>query len=166
MRVLVLDTSVIVDLERGGLLEAVFALSLELAVPDLLYRRELEEYRGNRLVELGLRVEELDEDGVKLALNYRQRASKLSLPDTFALALAKSAGFVLLTGDALLRELATAEKVECHGVLWVMDQMFSEGVVQPQHLHTGLSAIARHPRCRLPKDEIASRLALFERLQK
>jgi len=127
---------------------------------------ELEEYRGNRLVELGLRVEELDEDGVKLALSYRQRASKLSLPDTFALALAKSAGFVLLTGDALLRELATAENVECHGVLWVLDQLFSEGVVQPQYLYTGLSAIARHPRCRLPRDEIASRLALFEGHQK
>jgi len=51
MRVLVSDTSVIVDLERGGFLEAAFALSFKLAVPDLLYRRELAEYRGNRLVE-------------------------------------------------------------------------------------------------------------------
>jgi len=115
---------------------------------------------------LGLRVEELDADGVKLALSYGQRAPKLSLPDAFALALAKSAGFVLLTGDALLRDLATGEKVECHGVLWVLDQMFSEGVVQPEDLHAGLSAIARHPRCRLPKDEIASRLARFERHRK
>jgi hypothetical protein len=124
------------------------------------------EYRGNRVVELGLQVEELDADGVKLALSYGQRAPKLSLPDAFALALAKSAGFVLLTGDALLRDPATGEKVECHGVLWLLDQMFSEGVVQPEDLHAGLSAIARHPRCRLPKDEIASRLACFERHRK
>lgn len=166
MRVLVSDTSVIVDLERGGFLEAAFALTFELAVPDLLYRRELEEYRANRLVELGLRVEELDEGGVKLALSYRQRAPNLSLPDAFALALAKSAGLVLLTGDALLRELATREKVECHGVLWVLDQLFSEGVVQAHHRYAGLSAIARHPRCRLPKNEVASRLARFERHRK
>jgi hypothetical protein len=36
MKVLVSDTSVLVDLERGGLLEAVFKLPVELAVPDLL----------------------------------------------------------------------------------------------------------------------------------
>ena len=41
-RVAVSDLSVIIDLERGGLVAAAFALSLEFCVPDLLYRRELQ----------------------------------------------------------------------------------------------------------------------------
>lgn len=161
MHVLVSDTSVLVDLERGSFLEAVFALPFEIAVPDILFRRELQGEIGERLVRFGLQVLELDESGVTLALNYRQRDSKLSLPDTFALALAKTRQFVLLTGDASLRGLAEAEEVECHGVLWVLDQMFSKKAASPADLHAGLSAIAKHPRCRLPKHEIASRLTVY-----
>jgi hypothetical protein len=38
MVVLVSDTSVLIDLERGNLLETAFACGLTMIVPDLLYR--------------------------------------------------------------------------------------------------------------------------------
>lgn len=38
---LVADMSVLIDLERGALLETCFRLPFLFAVPDLLYRREL-----------------------------------------------------------------------------------------------------------------------------
>ena len=38
--ILVSDTSVLIDLERGGLLEALFALPHEFAGPDVLYGQE------------------------------------------------------------------------------------------------------------------------------
>lgn len=41
MVILVSDTSVIIDLERGDLLEAAFKLPYGFAVPDALYRSEL-----------------------------------------------------------------------------------------------------------------------------
>ena len=41
MNVLVSDTSVLIDLERGSLLDTSFALTFRFAVPDLLYRQEL-----------------------------------------------------------------------------------------------------------------------------
>ena len=41
MPVLVSDTSVLIDLERSRLLEEMFLLPFEFAVPDLLYSREL-----------------------------------------------------------------------------------------------------------------------------
>lgn len=41
MIILVSDTSVLIDLERGHFLDACFRLPFEFAVPDLLYRREL-----------------------------------------------------------------------------------------------------------------------------
>ena len=55
--ILVSDTSVLIDLERGGFLEAIFALPHQFAVPDVLYHRELQGDWGERIAALGLRVE-------------------------------------------------------------------------------------------------------------
>ena len=59
LRILVSDTSVIIDLERGAFLEELFKLPFNFAVPDLLFRRELGGALGESLVALGLRIEEL-----------------------------------------------------------------------------------------------------------
>ena len=158
MKVLVSDTSVLIDLERGSLLETSFRLPFEFAVPDLLYQQELKDHGGGALIELGLSVEKLDGEGAALALSYRRRRRSLSLPDSFALALAKFRAWTLLSGDGDLRELATEEKVACHGVLWLIDRLFEEGVEDGNRLCTGLRAIAAHPRCRWPKAEIHKRI--------
>jgi hypothetical protein len=63
-------------------------------------------------------------------------------------------------GDGQLRELAGGENVECHGVLWLLDMMEEEGTgVQP--LYDGLFALAAHPRCRLPRRKITTRLERY-----
>ena len=128
MKVLVSDTSVLIDAERGSLLEICFGLPFVFVVPDLLYRQELQEHSGPALIQLGLRVEELDGDGVSLALGYRRDNRSLSLPDSFALALARLNSWILLSGDRELRELAHSEGVVCHGVLWLIDRVFEHGL--------------------------------------
>jgi hypothetical protein len=164
MRVLVSDTSVLIDLERGRLLETAFGLPWEFAVPDLLYKRELRDHNGPALQRLGLRIEALDEAGVRLALAYQARSPALSLPDTFAITLAKVHGWVLLAGDAALRRLAADEEIEHHGVLWVLDQLLHQRQADAQILQTALTEIAAHPRCRLPAREINERLDHYARL--
>ena len=161
MKVLVSDTSVLIDLERGALLGTSFALPFEFAVPDLLYRQELAEHGGPALLKLGLRIEDLDGDGVSLALRYRQADRSLSLPDSFALALAQRHSWTLLSGDGGLRELARSEGVSCHGVLWLTDQLFERGAVSGNDLHASLRKIASHPRCRLPTNEVRKRLRAY-----
>jgi hypothetical protein len=163
MIVLVSDTSVLIDLERGGLLEAAFTLPYEFAVPDVLYHQEMAGEWGGHLVAIGLRVEEVSAAGVGKALGYRSAHPVLSIPDSFALALAQERKWTLLTGDSQLRELATAEHVECHGVLWLLDRMEEAGAPAIQGLHDALAAIAGHPRCRLPRREITIRLDRYRR---
>jgi hypothetical protein len=158
MRVLVSDTSVLIDLERSGLLEAAFRLSWEFAVPDLLYKRELRDHNGPDLLRLGLRIEALDPEAVRLALDYQRRVPALSLPDTFAITLAKVNGWILLAGDGELRRLAAAEQIDHHGVLWVFDQLLDQGQAAACILHAALTALAAHPRCRLPMRDIRERL--------
>lgn len=161
MKVLVSDTSVLVDLERGSLLGATFSLPVTLAVPDLLYEQELSNHNGPQLLNLGLKLLELDGQGVEIANNYRKQVRTISLPDSFALALAKTSDFILLTGDGALRNLAETEKVECHGVLWILDFLEQAQVVATTNLYEGLNKIANHPRCRLPKHEVTVRLNRF-----
>ena len=166
MNVMVADTSVLIDLERGGLLEQCFSLPYQFTVPDLLYRNELARRRGGpdfgeSLLALGLRVEELDGNEASSAIIYRRKRPSLSLPDAFALALAASRKWTLLTGDGVLRAFAAKLSVVCHGVLWILDQIFEAGISSLEDLVAGLTSIRDHPRCRLPQDEIARRLTLY-----
>ena len=161
MKVLVSDTSVLIDVERGSLLDACFGLPFDFVVPDLLYQRELKKHGGRGLIQRGLRVEELDGDGVVLALGYRRRNQSLSLPDSLALALARVNSWILLSGDGELRELARSEEVTCHGVLWLIDKVFEHGLASADQVCSSIQAIASHPRCRLPTIEIRKRIRLY-----
>jgi predicted nucleic acid-binding protein len=159
--VLVSDTSVLIDLERGQLLEEMFRLPFEFAVPDLLYAKELTGALGEKLVALGLRVEVLTPAELSRATIARRQNARLSTPDTFAFAIAQSRHWTLLTGDGGLRELAQAERIDMHGVLWLFDQLADGNHVSFERLHRELSAIFAHPRCRLPANEVRLRLARF-----
>jgi hypothetical protein len=66
MIILVSDTSVLIDLERGGLLEVAFSLGYPMVVPDLLYERELGAENGPYLRGLGLGVVALTAEEVEL----------------------------------------------------------------------------------------------------
>lgn len=157
-RVCVCDSSVLIDLDRGSLMEAVFGLTFELAVPDLLYERELRYHGRDDLLAHGLRVVELEGNEVARALAYRRRRPTLSLVDAFALTLAVQNDWTLLTGDRVLRNLANSEGAACHGLLWVLDQIMEDAAVDRRTLYSGLKAISDHPRCRLPRTAVNERL--------
>ena len=160
MDLLVYDTSVLVDLERGNLLNEAFRLPYRLVVPDLLYERELRNHGGDELLALGLEVAELTAVQVENAHSCRRERPALSLPDVFALALARAREGTLLTGDSRLRSIGTQKGVLCRGLLWLLDEMLLNGI-SAESLHTGLQMIEMHPRCRLPKREVNARLARY-----
>src|SRR5262245_45974154 len=162
-RLLVSDTSVMIDLERGSLLQTTFKLPVPLAVPDVLYERELRANNGELLRTLGLQVLSLNGAEIDLAQKYLARAKSLSVPDAFALALAKSGGHVLVCADRALKALADAESVDCHGLFWILDQIVAAGLLPTKRVRAALETIAQHPRCRLPKDLIAIYLTKFSK---
>ncbi len=55
-RVVVSDSSVLIDLERGAFFSAAFALPFEFCVPGLPYRLELEPLGGAQLVYVPTRM--------------------------------------------------------------------------------------------------------------
>ena len=163
VEVLVSDTSILIDLERGGLIETCFNLPYQFTVPDILYDRELKNYGGPALVERGLKVIESDEATAVLAVQYARQVPALSAADAFAIALARSEGWMLLSGDAALRKLADGEGIECHGVLWIFDQLHILKTLSPEDLFERLTTIVEHPRCRLPTRAVNERLKAYRR---
>ena len=161
MDVLVSDTSVVIDLERAGLIEHVFALPYRFVVPDALYEQELKEYGGPRLVELGLQVRVLTGEQVMEAQRMRALERRISIHDSYALSLAKSEAAILLAGDAAMRRLAAVEEVRCHGVLWVFDEFEERRIVTATELLRGLTAVREGPRFRLPAQDVELRLARY-----
>lgn len=162
MSFLVSDTSVIIDLDRGDLLELAFGLDKDLVVPDLLFARELDREFGDRLRGLGIVVEPLDSGEVIAAMHQRRSDPRLSIADAFAFALAHNRRWTLLTGDGVLRAVAQSEGVEVHGVLWLIDRIEEGQLCDPSVLHDGLSNLASHPRCRLPRNEVNLRLQRYK----
>lgn len=162
MIILVSDTSVLIDLERGGLLEAVFSCGLTLVVPDALYQKELETENGPYLKSLGLGVVALTPAEVSLAQQLKIQRKALSLPDCFALCCSMRPNHVLLSGDKALRNEGKNQGCQVYGVLWLLDQMAASGAVETSTLFTGLNAITAHSRTRLPIAEVKIRLQAWD----
>lgn len=153
-QLLVTDVNVLIDMDAGGLLKAMFKLDYSFAVPDILFEEELKAQHPE-LPHLGLKVLELNEEAVKyaeqLAIEYEQTG--VSRNDLITLALASQEACPLLTGDSRLRQVCDVEKVDVHGTLWLVGQMIEQKVI-------GLAAARRAYRTmreagrRLPWDEV------------
>jgi hypothetical protein len=166
MDTLVLDSSVIFDLERGLLIPAAFRLHMQFATPDLLIEEELgDDPLVLQMLDLGLTVIELDASEIQAAQDLvRKYRPKLSQVDAWALvAAARDTSDRLLSGDGALREAARLEKVPCSGVLWVLEQIRAARSASTLQLRDGLKRIREHTRARLPAAQVEALMQQLER---
>ena len=164
MRVLVSDASILIELAKRSLLDALFKLPFEFAVPDALYENELidlGEVDRQQLTLLGLRVESLDAEGIARAISYQTARPKLTFHDCLAVTLAVTNNWPLLTGDKRMRALAEEEHLEAHGVLWVIDRFADHRIVRKPTLVRVLRSMLEDPRTRVPHAEIRRRIEVL-----
>lgn len=157
MAILVSDTSILIDLEKGGLLAAVFSLGLTFVVPDYLYETELANNNGAYLRDLGLGVLTLSSEENEAMQELFNSKRRLSLADCSALICALRNDHCLLTGDGILRKVARESKAEVCGIFWLLDQLEGNGTALSV-LYESMEMIANDPKCRLPKEEVKKRL--------
>jgi predicted nucleic acid-binding protein len=128
MLLLVSDANVLIDIECGNLTRELFALPFQFAIPDVLFEEELQKRHSN-LIELGLKKLSLKPEYVQRISELAQTYRKPSRLDLFALSLAQQERATLLTGDADLRKAAEAEKVSCHGTIWLVCQLVEFNII-------------------------------------
>ena len=157
----VVDNSVLIDLEICALLEAFAKLPLRFHVTCLLYKHELEPYSTISSLQGEIEINELSlvqESSLYQLLHY---FSAISKPDMSIFVLALDNGWMLLTGDRELRELAENTGIICHGVLWVLDQLLILGISTPMTLHQSLTKLKNDRSTRLPSIELDLMLNRF-----
>ena len=161
MRLIVTDANIIIDLAAGGLLEEMFRLpEVEFCVPDVLYVEELAAHYGI-LPGLGLKVLPQPAESVEYVMRLRQHYRRPSTNDLFALALARTLGCALLSGDGALREAATRERVEVHGTLWLIEALLDARVVLVERVAVAYEAMQRDG-SRLPWDQDGAQIQRWQ----
>lgn len=170
MRIIVNDSSALIDLAKTRLLENLLRLPYRFVIPDVLYADELiilHHYRREQLLDIGFVLGELDGPQVGKAGEYGHHYPALSLNDCFALVMAETTpDAVLLASDRRLRSVAARHRVETHGILWLLDQLLERGAVDPAILRDALQSLARDRTVRLPVKEAQRRMrTLAKRLE-
>jgi len=169
MRIVVSDSSCLIDLRKVSLLDALLKLPCEFLIPDTLFEDELLKFtvaQKKALIRAGLKVIDLPGERVLRAQTVIRQSPRLSVHDGFAFALAEShRGCILLTGDGELRSLATRHKMEVHGVLWVIDEIHRHQIEKAKTLLAALRAFSADPTVRLPRREMAASIKRFSGLK-
>ena len=161
MKVLVSDSSILIEFSKRELLDRMFLLEFQFAVPDLLFHEELIDlgaYSRQDLLGFGLKVESLDAEGVEMAIAYQAERPALSLVDSFSLALASGRGWKLLTEDRVMRSVAESEGIAHRDAMWLVDSMLDAGIVSGTHVVDVLEAMRDDPRCPVPIPDLALRI--------
>ncbi len=149
MRIIISDSSCLIDLRKAALLKAFLMLPYEIVIPNTLFEEELlrfSEQEKKALLDNGLKVLDLPGDSVRRAIKLEADFPALSIHDCFAFALAESIpDSIMLTGDGGLRTVATDHQIEVHGVLWAIDEIHKAATATVNELIAALELFESDP---------------------
>lgn len=149
MLLLISDANILIDMEAGELMDTLFQLPMQFAIPDILYWEEIEPGTPG-LEEQGLRVLEVSGEYVAYAADLPTKYGTNPSPnDYLALALAKQEGCPLLTGDQTLKQAAKDEDIPVMGSVWLLRTMVENQLLNVDQAHTALARMKERKR-RLP----------------
>ena len=157
-KLLISDASILIDMIAGGVLEAMFSLDYEFAVPDVLFHEELREQHPD-LPGMGLNILALGEAAIidTAQLGVRHARTGVSNNDCLALALARQESCPLLTGDNALWQVSILEEVEVRGTVWLMGELLESGVIDVGRAESAYDAM-RTDGSRLPWKEVDAQI--------
>ena len=168
MRIIISDSSCLIDLQKASLLEAFVCLPYDVCVPDVIFESELLSFTENEkqtLLDLGLSVLELPGDGLLAVQNLRREQPALSVNDCFACVLSqRHTGSVLLTGDAHLRAVSEHRGVEVHGIFWCLDEIYSYQTTTVNNILNALLLFDGDAMVRLPNALLSKYIRKYKEL--
>ena len=160
--VVVNDASCLIDLKKGELLHVLLRLPYRFIVPLPIREEELLSFTAQEWLMLensGLITYDLPSEEVAQVFALKREHSRLSANDCFALITTTcQENGILLTGDNLLRKVATARAVRVHGVLWIIDELHAAEACEVELLISALQIWRAGDTVFLPPGEIDKRL--------
>ena len=158
MRIAIADANIFIDLIYIELHAKLFELDLELHTTLYVYE-ELNIEQQNALSKfikksnLTIHTQEEFESIQKVEIRKGLSESDISI-----LLMAAELDAILLTGDNLLRKVSTLQKIEVHGIFWLMDNFLKERLITKRKATQCLKSLMDYNK-RLPQEECDKRLA-------
>ena len=147
------DASILIDLECVGVIH-LLPLLCECEILEVV----LEECRSpkqpdlvEKILNSGIKVISADMEILNKALQVKSET--LSKPDKMIYVYASENSRIVLTGDRALREICENNSVQCHGLIWLMENFATHNLVNPVDICSWFSTFSRMGR-RLPVVEI------------
>ena len=166
-RIVINDTSCLVDLRKGGLIEAMLSLPFRFVVTFNVRAGELLDFgvaEWERLEMLGLETIDPPGEQVQEAGQVMAAHRKLSFEDSLNFVVARANQLsILLTGDRALRLVAESSGIEVHGILWVVEQLLERRHADRADLVDALERWKRDPTVFVPAHLIEATLVKCQR---
>ena len=154
----VTDASILIDVVNGGVVHEMFQLPCIFLTSDLIADIELKNPPYSEYQSEGLRKKGLSKSQSEAIDEIRRSHKNLSIYDISAFILARDQKIILLTGDDALMNFAGSHGVEVHGILWILDELVTNELINKKEAARSLQQIIAH-NSYLPKRECAERIA-------
>jgi predicted nucleic acid-binding protein len=152
----VVDSNVIFDADKGGILHEMFQLPFTFITSDFIAYRELLDPPFAELHKLGLHKLELTGTQIPQIFQIRSTHKELSIQDISVFLLARDQGLVLLSGEKSLRNFAESAGITVHGTLWLVDKLIEERIITRNNATLAMRQMQANGRF-LPKEECDQR---------
>lgn len=154
MRISIADANILIDILLLSLDKQFFNLPLDICTTKsvLLELKDsqqevLDHYFKQNLLKI-------DDSPINPELKFSR---SLSIADQSVLSVAFSTKAILLTGDKPVRKWCHKHKIEVHGILWIFDQLLSNGIIDKENGANKLTKLMVI-NDRLPEEECLIRL--------
>lgn len=161
MKVAITDANIIFDLFEMDLFETFLSLNYDYITSDFVLNEikdenlklKINSFQSKHLIS----IESLDTEQLEAALKIRKEQPGLSIPDCSVIVLAQKHNALILSGDKVLRNKACHFRLECKGILWVIDILVACNKITKDIARIKLSSLMKVNK-RLPVSECNKRL--------
>ena len=125
------DASIIIDLEKSGLIDCFFKLPYVFRCPRPLIEKETATF--SRIIKKNnpqnLVLDDFDNKEMRLIYKIEMRGR--SIYDKMVYFIAEQRNIVILTGDNDIRKKAKINSIEVHGIIFVYDLLVKHNLIEP-----------------------------------
>ena len=161
MTVIINDTNIFIDLCNVNLINHFFQLPFEFHTVDFIINEINKNEQLNKvepyIVNKKLFVKQFDGNEL-LQITMRQNEhKKLSIMDCSVWIYAEKTGYKILTGDRLLRDLASKNNIEVSGIIFIFDELIKYNILTKSEAALKLQELKKTNK-RLPMKIIEERI--------
>ncbi len=165
MRILINDANILIDLIHLEMLQHFSKLNFELFSTDFVLneingeqREQIDNLTQSQILNV-IETESADDYiGISSIL---ANTNGLSFEDCSVWYYSKKMNGTLITGDGRLRKQATKQNIEVRGILFIFDQMVSQGIISAPYAAKKLIQL-KQLNSRLPKKELDRRISEWD----